>query len=317
MKHYIYGIVFLLVLVSLFTSCETVSSNVPTDPIEDLIVDASWLNSNLSNSNLVLIDARGFPPKNDSIYKAGHIKGAINATYTTFMRAFSSPKVPGWGNILPADSLSPKLATLGLDASKTIVVYGDNDATDPARFGQEGRLVWTFWMAGLTNAKMLDGGFRNWVAQGYPTETTVNTPIPSTFSVASLDQSFTTTTAYVKNHLNSSTVIIDSRTKDEYDGVPMWNAPRDGHYPGAIHFFFANVLNSDNTFKTGDAIEALLTASGIKKTDDIVIYCTSGIRSAHLTMVMRILGYTNAKNHDDSFMVWASDPTLPLETKDE
>lgn len=314
MKNYSLIMALFITSLYLFTiGCETVSSDEEGYSLSSLTVNASWLNDNLNNSNLIIIDARGFPPKNDSIYKAGHIKGAINAAYTTFMRAFSAPKEPGWGNILPPDSLTPKLQQYGLDNSKTIIVYGDNDATDPARFGQDGRLVWMFTMAGLTKAKMLNGGFRKWVSLGYPTETTVNTPTPSTYTVASLDQSYTVTTDYVKNHLNTATVIIDSRTLDEYNGVPMWGAPRDGHYPGAVHFFFANVLNSDNTFKSDDDIVALLTAAGIKKTDDIAIYCTSGIRSGHLTMVMQTLGYSNAKNHDDSFMVWASDTTLPLE----
>jgi len=45
----------------------------------------------------------------------------------------------------------------------------------------------------------------------------------------------------------------------------------------------------------------------------IVTYCTSGIRSAHNALVLRMAGYENAKNYDASINEWGAFDELPME----
>ena len=44
-------------------------------------------------------------------------------------------------------------------------------------------------------------------------------------------------------------------------------------------------------------------------------YCQSGVRSAHTTFVLtELLGFTNVKNYDGSWIEWSYHDHLPIET---
>ncbi|MPM32315.1 Sulfur carrier protein TtuD [bioreactor metagenome] len=72
------------------------------------------------------------------------------------------------------------------------------------------------------------------------------------------------------------------------------------------------MLNSNGTVKSQKDIEALLTSKGISKEDEIATYCTKGIRSAHMSLILNMAGYTKAKNYDASFYEWAGDNHLDV-----
>ena len=44
---------------------------------------------------------------------------------------------------------------------------------------------------------------------------------------------------------------------------------------------------------------------GIKKEDEIVTYCTVGIRSGFTAEILRMAGYTKTRNYNASFSEWA------------
>jgi 3-mercaptopyruvate sulfurtransferase SseA len=53
--------------------------------------------------------------------------------------------------------------------------------------------------------------------------------------------------------------------------------------------------------------------AGLQPEYPIVTYCTAGIRSAHMALVLRMAGFANARNYDASFYEWAGMEDLPLE----
>ena len=53
--------------------------------------------------------------------------------------------------------------------------------------------------------------------------------------------------------------------------------------------------------------------AGLQPEYPIVTYCTAGIRSAHMALVLRMTGFANARNYDASFYEWAGMKDLPLE----
>jgi len=108
-------------------------------------------------------------------------------------------------------------------------------------------------------------------------------------------------------------VIIDVREKKEYEGATDFGEARGGHLPGAVNLTFNQFLNEDGTLKTATQIKAILDTNGINADDDIVTYCTAGIRSAHMQIVLTMLGYENVRNYDASFHEWAGNPELLLE----
>ncbi len=313
MKKTLAWIFVLLIVVTSFAGCTDDDDDDDDEKEYDyvdnsLVVNAKWLKDHLEDTDLLIVDARG-----QDAYDAGHIPGAIVVAWGEFADMTPAPGEAGFGVLLPAAELSPLLAAKGFAADKAIVVYANN----PNGWGEDGRIVWMLRMAGLTNSKMLDGGFSHWEAEGYDTTTTATAPTASTFTVTELDASYTITTTALETKIAAGTIkVVDSRTEDEYDGATDHGEARGGHLPGAILITFVDVLNTDGTFKDQAGLSKVFTDAGLSKDDDIAVYCTAGIRSAHLALTMRMAGFSKAVNYDASFYEWAGDRTLSLEPYD-
>lgn len=264
-------------------------------------ISAADLNGQLDGT--VVIDARA-----DKDYAAGHIPGAINAIWQLFAKvAEGKPGDKDWGTLNSAADIAAKLGELGVDTAKPIVVY-----TAPGGWGEDGRIVWMLRMAGFSNTKMLDGGYGAWTAAGYEVSTEPVKATPTTVTIASLDQSLNATTDEVSAGLGTLK-IVDARSEKEYGGATDFGEARGGHLPGAINVPFGSIFNDDGTIKSEADLKAMFTGAGIAPTDDIVVYCTKGIRSAHMALVLRAIGYEKARNYDASYYEWAGNTSLKVE----
>ena len=122
----------------------------------------------------------------------------------------------------------------------------------------------------------------------------------------------------VQNALEGSTKLLDVRTKEGFNGEIMKNgASRKGRIPGAIWLDWHSLIDyeGDQKFHSKKEIEKRLKKIGIKKDDEIIVYCHSGVRSSHTFFVLtEILGYKNVKNYDGSWVEWSHNNALPIET---
>lgn len=267
----------------------------------DLLVSTDWVNEHLGRDDVLFIDARG-----DDAYSKGHIPGAISVSWQEFSN-MEAEKGKGFANLLETEKLTPKFQAFGIDDNKTIVVYAD-----PSGWGEDGRLVWTFRMAGLNETKILDGGWPAWVNGDYTVTQEVTEPTPGNYVITDFNDDMNATTDWIREHFNEI-VILDSRSQKEYDGATDYGEPRGGHIAGAISMTWSNFLNLDSTVKSQVEIEQIMSEAGIEKSDQIVTYCTSGIRSAHNALVLRMAGYEKAKNYDGSINEWGAIDELPME----
>lgn len=279
---------------------------VPNDYVDTgFVAGPVWLNKRLGHDSVVVIDARG----SATAYGLGHIPGALHAEWQEFADMSGSPTDPGFAVLLPRQQLSAKLAGLGIDADKTVVVYADTRDG----WGEDGRLVWMLRMCGVPKSKMLNGGIGLWKDHGFPLERRSVEPTPTAFEITSLDSGYVATTEYVQAHIDS-VVILDSRTEAEYRGTAHdWNEARTGRLPGAVHLPFHSVYRENGAIKSQRELLDLFAGAGIdNNTTTIVSYCTGGIRSALLTIVLRMAGFDNARNYDGSFWEWAAIDSLDV-----
>ncbi len=252
---------------------------------------------------VVILDAR---PAED--YDAGHVEGAMNVAWQAFADVSVNPGEEGFGVALPPADLAAALAPLGIEADSDVVVIAD----PLAGWGEDGRIAWQLRMAGIDGTTVLDGGIGAWTDAGNDTTTDVPTPTASSLSLGGYDDSYVADTQWMQDHLDTA-VIIDARAADEYGGAVLYGEARGGHLPGAINIPFTDVLEADGTLQSQEDLEALFSDAGISKDDEIAAYCTAGIRSAHLALVLRTAGYSKARNYDESFYWWAANEDLPLE----
>ena len=96
------------------------------------------------------------------------------------------------------------------------------------------------------------------------------------------------------------------RDDKEYDGKAAYGEAKGGHLPGAIHIKYTDLFNSDSTLKSNEELTAMFEEAGLTTEDHIVTYCTAGIRSAYMQLVMEMCGFENSENYDESFYRWCA-----------
>jgi thiosulfate/3-mercaptopyruvate sulfurtransferase len=217
------------------------------------------------------------------------------------------PGDPGWGVLLPKDQLATKIGALGIDGRTPVIVYAE-----PPGWGEDGRFAWMVQMAGIRDVRILDGGYAAWKKAGGETRKDKPPALNHSFAISSLEGGLTATTGWIQAHMGRIN-IVDSRTKKEFDGATDYKEARGGHLPGAVLIAFEEMFAKDHTVKSTPELQQMFQAAGLKPEDEIVTYCTAGIRSAHMALMMRMAGFAKARNYDASFYEWAGMKQLPLE----
>jgi thiosulfate/3-mercaptopyruvate sulfurtransferase len=259
---------------------------------------STWQTDSIS---VILIDTRP-----DSSFQKGHLEGAVSL----WRPDIQSNLFPYKGMMLEKQALELVLGELGANSKSTFVLYDNSGNVDAAR------LWWILSTYGHSKTYLLDGGLRSapkeLVKQG---KTLIK---PATFSFqnspqpnlkANKEDVFAALT-------DSNTVLLDCRTLDEFTGKTLKkNAFRAGHIPTAIHLNYTHSIayHEAYEFKSNETLSSIFEA--IPKNKKIIVYCQSGVRSAHTTFVLRkLLGYPNVANYDGSWIEWSYDKTLAIES---
>ncbi len=269
-----------------------------------LLIDTETLQHSLGKPGLVVLDVRG-----KAAYEfGGHIPGAVHSTW----HEYSDP------NAIPKGLLNPDLAqierqlrALGISNDSDVVIYSnpfDN-------WGDEGRMFWMLEYFGHQHLRVLDGGWVKWTAEKRPFEHGRVSPVPGNFKAQPVKA-----LAIAKDELklivrgpHPGTTILDARSLEEFLGKEVSGIPRPGHIPSAIHVSWNSFLNKDATVKDLAAIKASLEDKGIQDHQDLVCYCTGGVRSAWLYFILKLAGYPKITNYPGSWWEWSRDFACPVE----
>ncbi len=261
----------------------------------------------LIGQGATLLDARI-----SRLQQRGMLQGSIAVSW----RQFSQTGRFEQGMLLRDQvQLAQALQDLGVSQDKPVVVVAD-----PNRgWGEDGRIVWMLRTLGHSQAAVVDGGYEALVAVGMPTERSVRhrATEPGDF-VASRTANWEITQSELQQDLGKAeTVIIDVREAREFKGATPYGEPRSGHIPGAVHFYYRDLLDENGRILPRQAILAKLQAQGISPDAEIVVYCTAGVRAGWFTTVLTNAGL-RAKNYAGSMLEWANSPakTAPLVTGD-
>jgi thiosulfate/3-mercaptopyruvate sulfurtransferase len=275
------------------------------------LVSTAWLEDHLADPDLRIIEVCNV--NNDKTYRAGHIPGALwlywkAACWHATDREFVSPA-----------AMAKLFGGLGIGPQMTVVLYGD-----PVQFGSYA--FWAFTMAGHAKLKLLDGGRRKWVlekrplAQAVPRYDAVAYPPPPKGTTA-----MRVGRDDVHDHLGQpGRLLLDVRSPEEYSGERVsdysfpvdYGAERTGRIPGAVHLYFKELLNEDDSFKSPEALRQAFAAAGIASANfaEIVCYCRLSHRATIAWLALgQILGAKNVKIYDGSWTEWGSIVGFPIE----
>jgi len=266
--------------------------------------------------DVTVLDARGSAGFNEGF--GDHIPGAQHAPwkpFTPFIRDKDND-----ATLLPIPELQAQLRTLGVRNGRPVVVYGDwvNE------WGEEGRLFWMLEYLNHTNVKVLYGGVEAWSAeppygQGWALEGSVGTTPPGNF-IAEVRPDRRATYDEINQAITldlCNVFLIDTRDKKEFEGtVKLYGAERHGHIgqtggKEATWYSWKSVFQKDDAgeitgnIKSPEALKAELASYGATDKSIIIAYCTGGIRSGFMYMILRHAGFTAPQNYDGSWWEWA------------
>jgi len=109
------------------------------------------------------------------------------------------------------------------------------------------------------------------------------------------------------------TLIVDARSLEEYAGKDIQGLPRSGHIPTAVSLPWNGFLNPDATMKEPETIQGILEDKGLQPSQEVICYCTGGVRSAWVYFVLKLVGFSRVRNYPGSWWEWSRDFAAPVE----
>ena len=276
----------------------------------DLLIDAKVLNDQIKNKDVVVVDCRDLKD-----YIKGHIPGAISlgkrckkALRDTTARVFRD-----------VEKYNRLFSKAGISNDDTIIYYYDGMKTlTDATVG-----FWVSELMGHKKVKVLNGGLEAWRKAGYRLD---SKPVvrKETKYVAKFQPNLYAETSEILQIAKgeaSSSQLIDSRTAKENKGDDI-RAIRGGTVPNTkLNKSHIDTLASAKDPKTGKMkpvalfdYEAANKAFGsLDKKNRTIAFCQTGTRSTMTYLQLRMLGFENVANWDESWRVYGSNVAYPVE----
>jgi len=270
--------------------------------VENFFIDTESLAQNLGREDLVIIDVRG-----RGAYTS-HIPGAVHSTW----HEYSDPAAVAKGILDPdLGRIEQRLRTLGINQSSDVVIYSnpfDN-------WGDEGRMFWMLQYLGHPSVRILDGGWVKWVAEQRPFEHEAIQPQTGDFTVTAHPELIVHKDVLKKlvKGPHPDTLIIDTRSVEEYAGKEIDGLPRAGHIPSAINMPWNRFLQPNATVKPSDQVKKIFEDHGLREDQEIITYCLGGVRAAWVYCLLRYVGYPRVKTYPGSWWEWSRDFAAPAE----
>ncbi|MFC4322733.1 sulfurtransferase [Litchfieldia salsa] len=269
------------------------------------VVSIEWLKEQLGFEDLRIIDCRfdlANPTKGLDEYIESHLPGSLY--FNLDVDLSSEVQKHGGRHPLPEiENFVKKIEAAGISPSTKVVVY-DNQGG-----GIASRLWWLLRFIGHTRVFVLEGGYSSWVREGYPITKDVPIFQKVSYSPVIQHQMIATIDDVKRNIKDQTSFLIDSREELRYLGIeePIDNTA--GHIPGALNFFWKDVLEGSK-YKGKNELEAKF--SSLNKESEVIVYCGSGVTACPNILMLNELDFDNVKLYAGSWSDWISYPDNPI-----
>jgi thiosulfate/3-mercaptopyruvate sulfurtransferase len=272
----------------------------PAKTLPDARVDATWIVSHIDDPSVRFVEI----DVSAAAYNAGHIPGAVlwNA-YTDLRHSDYRP--------VGAGELQDLLRKSGVTPDATVVFYGYG-----AHLG-----FWLLKSHGHDRVRLMDGSREQWNAAGQDWSTAIPTPARSQYVLAAQEAFFSSKENVQEMIGQPSRVILDTRSKAEYDGERFWpsgataGAGRAGRIPGAVHLPVELLRTDDGTFRSAGEMLRVMRDRGITAETEVVTYCTIGNRASQAWFALKyLLEYHDVRVYYGSWAEWGKVADTPIET---
>jgi thiosulfate/3-mercaptopyruvate sulfurtransferase len=270
------------------------------------LVETEWVAANLDNPSVRIVESDEDP----LLYPMGHIPGAVQVDW------FTTLQHPLRRNFVTKEQFENICSNLGISNDTTIVFYGDKSNWFACY------ALWLFQYYGHEDVRIMNGGRKKWELEDRPLDKEIPTYEQKSYSAKEPNQDIRAFRDDVFGHLKARLPLVDVRSPQEYSGellhmpnYPQEGAMRGGHIPGAANIPWSKAVSeTDSTFKSAEALQAIYTGEGINPNDEVIAYCRIGERSSLTWFVLKyLLGYPRVKNYDGSWTEWGNLVDAPID----
>ncbi len=241
-------------------------------------------------------------------YRAGHLPGAVYFDTDQLETGY-----PTW-RLRELTELQRAIGRAGIDADTTVIVYG-------RKVIAAARIWWVLKYAGVTDVRLMDGGFAAWKAAGYPVDREISKPVPVAFT-GEVSDHWLATTEYVRENLGSPRILLaDVRSSAEFAGHTSGYSYLDarGRIPSAISIGDGDddarhyVRRDGRLRPPAEILEEWRriglhpAASGMEFEREVIFYCGGGWRSSLAFFYAWLSGFGNIRNYSDGWGGWSTD----------
>ena len=276
----------------------------------DPMVSTEWLQDQLDNPDVVIVDATWYMPGQPGDARAEHAERHIpGAVY------FDIDEVSDHASALPHTLPDPAdfavhARRLGVEPGSTVVVY------DGQGLFSAPRVWWMFRAMGHPSVAVLDGGLPKWMAEARPLE--AGWPLRAHGEFKShFDAGLLRDLEQVRAALaDGREQLVDARSAARFRGEEPEPRPgvRRGHMPGAHNLPWRQMLAANGRLAERDALRGAFTDAGVDLERPIVTTCGSGVSAAILALGLARLGHWRAPVYDGSWAEWGSRADTPAIT---
>ena len=279
-----------------------------------ILVDPDWLAARLHHPDVRIFDCTVFrtpQPIGAAKLVSGrphwldvHIPGA---EHLDLIEDLSAPRL-GLPYNLPSESLlTALLSRTGVTRDMTVVLYGAGYLSAVTR------AWWVLRAAGLSDVRILDGGWARWVAEGHRVSQE-RMVLPKSEIVAHHQRDLVSTQSDVLAAIGRhDATLVNALSPEQHVGTAGTHFGRPGRIPTSVNVPSSDVVNaSDQRFIPRQQLVQLFENAGLKPDDRLIAYCGGGISATTLMVALAIAGFHRVSLYDGSLMEWAADPSLPM-----
>lgn len=274
-----------------------------------LLVSPETVKKNINKPNWVVVDCRDLKD-----YAKGHIPGAISLGKRC-KKALRDSTARVWRDTSKYEKL---LGKVGIGNNTNVVFYyGDMKTLTDATVG-----FWIMEYLGHDKVHVLNGGLDAWRKAGNRLDNKPVKKAATKFKAKVMASRYAPTDEIlaVARGKISARQVIDSRSKKEYAGKDI-RAIRGGYIPNtSINVSHLDSLAKAKDPKTGkmksiaylDPAAANKAFGKLDKNKRTIAYCQTGTRSTMTYMQLRLMGFKDPANWDESWRVYGSQLNYPV-----
>ncbi len=290
------------------------------DEREKYLVTTEWLADHLNEPNLRILDC--------TVYLRPRSDGGTGYAVVTGKDDWAKSHIPGaWFADLPNDLSDPTsylrfMMPTAEQFGAAMGRYGIGDDSHVVLYDSAGnmwaaRIWWMLRTFGFDNARILDGGWTKWSAEGRPTSSEAATPPTREFTPRRRPELIANKDDVLAAIESGQACIVNALNGAQHRGdvAPYGRA---GHISGSVNvpaMGAAGLVHPETqTYYPIEEIRRRFEAAGARQNERMITYCGGGIAASSAAFAATMAGFTDIALYDASLSEWAADPSLPMET---